>query len=201
MIYSIMILMFGIVFGSDISIIYSMYIEDRLVKKSKDEVNSVYTEVLQSIISRSKFIDRINNNITISIKMKNYGVVNIMYLMDKKDIALFLDDNCIFTSENVDKDIIDSIINTINSLYSDNIKDSVIVMGILYYRPAFEEKFNVKVSDLQKNKMSNEKSDIENIINSNDKKFDIDIILDKINDFGVDNLSESEKKFLENYNK
>jgi hypothetical protein len=44
-------------------------------------------------------------------------------------------------------------------------------------------------------------SDIDRIIEENEYKFDIDSILDRISEVGIENLSPEEKKFLDNFNK
>ena len=44
-------------------------------------------------------------------------------------------------------------------------------------------------------------SEIDNIVNNNETKFDIDEVLDKIGKLGIEMLSEEEKEFLDNYSK
>ena len=44
-------------------------------------------------------------------------------------------------------------------------------------------------------------SEIDNIVNNNETKFDIDEVLDKIGKLGIEMLSEEEREFLDNYSK
>ena len=85
--------------------------------------------------------------------------------------------------------------------FEDKINDVVEVLGFVFSREDFERTFKIKVEDLtnpEKMKMMDE-SDIDKIVRENDSKFSIDDILDKINKVGIDNLTEDEKKFLQNY--
>jgi hypothetical protein len=67
----------------------------------------------------------------------------------------------------------------------------------------FEKTFRIKFEDFNKlkNQMSSssENSDIQDIITSNDIKFDIDEILDKISAYGIASLTLEERLFLDNY--
>jgi hypothetical protein len=72
---------------------------------------------------------------------------------------------------------------------------------MLFSRADFEKTFNLNFEDM-KNKMNmSSGSDIDRIIEENEYKFDIDSILDRISEVGIENLSPEEKKFLDNFNK
>jgi hypothetical protein len=125
-----------------------------------------------------------------------------MYMMDKKDVAIFKNDKCIYTSELLDDDILDEIISAIDTYHNDNILDTVNMMGLIFSRQDFEKKFNVKVEDLQKNMYgpNQEVSDIDRIKNENENKYNIDDILERITSVGIENLTSDEREFLDNYN-
>lgn len=166
------------------------------------DINNQFKEVLNNILSsNSIFKNRVNNTVYINTKLKDYDDVNVIYLMDRKDIVIFKDGKCIYTSEMVEKDTIKSITTAIDKKFEDKINDVVEVLGFVFSREDFERTFKIKVEDLtnpEKMKMMDE-SDIDKIVRENDSKFSIDDILDKINKVGIDNLTEDEKKFLQNY--
>ena len=174
-------------------------------KKEKDEyinlVNSVFEDILDDIIY-STFSNRINNTVTLNAY---YGgeVVTIMYMIDKKDIAIFKDERCIYTSESVDVSIVNQLVNAIESYHRGKINDVINVMGFVFSREYFETTFKIKTEDLKRGMYGpqQEVSEVDKIKTENNTKLDIDEILDRILEVGVDKLSVEESKFLENYNK
>lgn len=174
-------------------------------KKEKDEyinlVNSVFEDILDDIIY-STFSNRINNTVTLNAY---YGgeVVTVMYMIDKKDIAIFKDERCIYTSESVDASIVNQLVNAIESYHRGKINDVINVMGFVFSREYFETTFKIKTEDLKRGMYGpqQEVSEVDKIKTENNMKLDIDEILDRILEVGVDKLSVEESKFLENYNK
>ena len=86
--------------------------------------------------------------------------------------------------------------------YNKDINDIVEVLGFVFYRREFEKSFNIDLeSDKNKTSESNfkEESDVDKILKKNNKKFDIDEILDKINKLGIEKLTDDEKNFLKKY--
>ena len=136
--------------------------------------------------------------------IESEGLLNIMYMMDKKDVAIFKSDKCIYTSELLDDKILDEVITAIDTYHNDKILDTVNMMGLIFSREDFEKKFNVKVEDLQKNMYggvpNQEVSDIDRIKNENENKYNIDDILERITSVGIENLTSDEREFLDNYN-
>lgn len=182
------------------------FIDKSKINKYNDEINSIFSDILENItIGKTKFVNRINNTVNITTHVNDYGVVNVVYLMDRQDIAIFKNDKCIYTSDLVNKDIVKAIVMNINLLYREKIDDVVDLMGMIFSREDFEKKFNVKVADLKgifnTKSITSEKSDIDSIVAKNKNKFNIDDILDRINSIGIDNLTLEEKKFLDNYKK
>ena len=174
-------------------------------KKEKDEyinlVNSVFEDILDDIIY-STFSNRINNTVTLNAY---YGgeVVTVMYMIDKKDIAIFKDERCIYTSESVDASLVNQLVNAIKSYHRGKINDVINVMGFVFSREYFETTFKIKTEDLKRGMYGpqQEVSEVDKIKTENNTKLDIDEILDRILEVGVDKLSVEESKFLENYNK
>jgi hypothetical protein len=166
------------------------------------DVNDHYLSILDNINNKkTKFKSRVNNTIYIGTKLPDLGKVEVVYLLDKGDVVVFKDKRCILTSELVDINTLEQISNSINMVHYDDINDVIEIMGMLFSRADFEKTFNLNFEDM-KNKMNmSSGSDIDRIIEENEYKFDIDSILDRISEVGIENLSPEEKKFLDNFNK
>lgn len=203
MIY-ILVLLTGILIGGIISNWYNkLSIRNEELRLILDK-NNQFKQILEKVLTkRSRFKTRINNTVYIGVKLDDYGKVDILYFLDKRDIAIFKDDNCIMTSKDVKSDLLNDVINNIDRVHYHRIVDIVEVLGFVFYREDFEKNFNISVKELKEraNKINlDESSDIQNIIKKNNNKFNIDDILDKINRVGIENLTKEEKDFLNNYN-
>jgi hypothetical protein len=182
----------------------SSYLSARRSKKERDEyinlVNSVFDDILDDI-KNSTFLNRINNTVTLNAY---YGgeVVTVMYMIDKKDIAVFKDERCIYTSESVDASIVNQLVNAIEYYHRGKINDVINVMGFMFSREYFETAFKIKADDLKRGVYGpQEVSEVDKIKGDNNAKLDIDEVLDRILEVGVDKLSVEEYKFLKDYNK
>lgn len=171
-------------------------------KKAIKKVNDIYKKLLENVYgNRTVFTSRINNSISLETLIEGEGKVNVMYMMDKKDIALFKNDKCIYTSDLVKVDLLDEIVTAIDIQHKDKILDTVNMMGLIFSREDFEKKFNMKVEDMKRGMYGPmEVYDIDKMISDDEIDFDIDYILDRINAVGIDNLTPDEKEFLDNYN-
>ena len=201
------------IFGGGVLVGYFFKLwSDRLTDKVNNlreikDKNDQYERVYQNVINKkSRFKTRVNNTVYIGTKLPDYGRVTIVYFLDKNDIAIFKDDKCIITSDSVSKDVVNKIIKEINYRHGYRIDDIVEVLGLVFYRPDFEKSFNVNFQDIKERAMRmgkemSEMSDIDKIQKRNKVRFDIDEILDKINKVGIENLTNEEKEFLNNFNK
>lgn len=179
-------------------------------QKNTKDANEQFKTILKNLLSKkTRFKTRVNNTVYIGTKLPDYGKVDVIYLLDTKDIVVFKNEKCILTTELVEKELVNSISENIENIHGDKINDIVDILGLVFSREDFEKSFNINfkelkekslkmINDLKENK---ELSDVEKILKDNKKKFDIDEILDKINKVGIENLTEEEKKFLDNYNK
>ena len=182
------------------------YILSNLISRSKnksilkDNINQ-FIQILKNIKSdKTKFKSRVNNTIYIETNLSDYGDVGLVCLLDKKDISIFKDEKCIYTSNLINSDLINEITKAIELKHNKDINDVVEILGFVFSREDFEKSFNVNIKEI-KNGVKKEESDIEKILKKNKKRFDIDEILDKISKVGIENLTEEEKQFLNNYNK
>lgn len=167
-----------------------------------------YLEVLSNIkFGSSQFKTRVNDTVYVSTTLSEYGDIDVIYLIDKNDIAIFQGAKCLNTSDGIDLNIINEIISTIYTIYDKKINDFVDILGFKFYREEFERSFNVKVDDLKNinlfggmiNNHDIDKNEIDKIKSENKKKFNLDDILDKISSSGIDSLTFEEIVFLDNY--
>ena len=197
---------FGISFGMFIHKKLLEYTQKLELKKKKLESENIFKEILMNISNgRSSFKTRYMKTAYITTTVKNEEV-DVLYLIDKNDIAVLKNDKVTHTSVLISDEIKVSIIDTINSVYGVRISDVVNIFGVVMSKIDFERSFNMSFEDFQKvnkNIFNNkeEESDIVKIINNNKNKFDINEILDKINLSGIGSLSEEEKYYLKEYSK
>lgn len=177
----------------------------RIEKEKADELKkNQFIEISKKVKSgKSKFRTRVNDMVYLSINIEEHGNVDLIYLMDKDDVAIFQQTKCLYTSDGIDKSLIDEIISTIYKIHDKKINDVVEILGFVFYREEFENSFNIKVEDLKKSdlfsNLSNDIGEIEKIKTENRRKFNIDEILDKISSLGIASLTIEERLFLDNY--
>jgi len=176
-------------------------------KKIIEDILIQFKEILENIKkNQAVFISRVNQTVMIDTRLKQHDIVNIVYLMDKKVVCIFKENKCIYTSETIDNDLRDSIIQNIHEKYGSQINDVVEVLGVTISREELESKLkdfenanpNLDMTIFNKEK---EMSDVEKIIEENNEKFDIDSILDKINKVGMEKITKEELDFLKTQSK
>ena len=124
----------------------------------------------------------------------------MVFFIDKNDLSIFKDGNCVYTTQNVDQDIINSITSMIWSRFSERISDVVQLYNNIMDRKTFmklvsQAKTEIQVINLDEN------GNIIDPINhfQKDETLTLDGILDKINQVGYDGLTQIEKDFLKNH--
>lgn len=203
-IFNITIFLLGMAAGVKLSeLIYKIRLkkqEDDILKDRTKQFDEILTKVSTG---KSRFKTRVNQTSYISVKLTDHGKVNVVYLMDKKDIAIFKEDKCLYTSDLVDDDLISNIITSIENRHGWRIADVVNVLGFVFYREDFEKSFGMRFEDISSSlgMKPQSESEIDNIVNKNETKFDIDEVLDKIGKLGIEMLSKEEREFLDNYSK
>lgn len=190
----------------------SRYSSRLKIKNVLKDINNQFNQILDNVRSgRSKFASRVNNVVYIKTSLIDYGNIDVVYFMDKEDLAIFKDGKCIYTSKEASRKTVLDIISSINIKYKNNINDVVEVMGLVFSREDFEKTFNIDVKqlheqqskqmDMLKKIQEDQKSDIQKIIEKNEVKLDLDDILDKISKIGYNNLTKEEKDFLDKLGK
>lgn len=208
-IYTLTLILAGIVLGIYFKSLYLKRSKINSEKSKNDKDKRVFYEVLENLYKdKCRFKIRINNQVTISTQLEELGEIDIYYFIKEPKIALFKGENCIHTTTNMDRDIIDSIINFINQRYSNEIHDIVTFLGITYSKPEIEKMLGVNWEDFQKtmNKVISmtdptvsREHEIFGNQDSEEDIYNVDDILDKIGRFGMKSLTNDEKRFLDEY--
>lgn len=204
MIYTIIAFILGLLIGAFICTKIINFSEKFKKNQYLIEINSHFKQLLESIKSnKSKFKSRCGATVYIESVLDKWGTVDIVYLLDKKDIAVFKDNKCVLTTESIEVKTIEEITTLIDNKFSDSINDVVEIMGIVFSRQDFEKTFNIQFEEIMKNMPTRNEvknlSDVEEILQKNESKFDIDEILDKISNSGVESLTQLERQFLDKY--
>lgn len=201
-------LLWGIVIGLISYHYYSKIKRDLLDKKILNNISLNFKEVLTNIKKgRAVFVSRVNQTVIVDTKLSSLDIVNIVYLMDKGVLCIFKDNQCLYTTESIDTDLTSELLMEINDKFNNQINDVVNIMGMTISK----EEFQLKMEEMKKWNLNNpnaindmdidQKSDIDEIKNENENKFDTDEILDKINKFGIKSLSNEELNYLNNQSK
>ena len=176
------------------------YFKDK--KLLKDMVVQ-FEEILSNIKKgQAVFVSRVNHTVMLDTKLKDYNIVNVVYLMDKSIVCIFKENKCIYTSETIDKTLNENIINNIHEQYGKQIDDVVEVLGVTISREELESKLkdfeNINPESELNNLMKKETTEIERIVEENEERFDVDSILDKISKHGMEKITQEELDFLKN---
>jgi hypothetical protein len=175
-------------------------------KKLLKNMAKQFEEILVNVQKgHAVFISRVNHTVMLDTKLKDYNVVNLVYLMDKRIVCIFKENKCIYTSETIENGLRDNIIANIHDLYGKEIEDVVEVLGVTISR----EELKSKLKDFEDSNpnldmtMFNKKelSDIDMIIEENEDRFDVDSILDKISKVGMEKITKEELDFLKEQSK
>lgn len=178
-------------------------------KKVIDNISSQFKEVLSNLKKdKVVFVSRINYTVIIDTRISKLDVINIVYLMDKEIICIFKDNNCISTTENIDASLKNELLLEINKKFNNQINDVVQLMGLIISKEEFQTRMK-EIQDIIKNNPDSmnidlnidEDNNIDQILNNNNLKFDVDQILDKISKNGIKSITPEEKNFLDNFNK
>ena len=200
---TLLIFLAGAVFGGMVYKTINQYSEKAKKDKLVNKINNQFKQLLSNVaMGNSVFKNRVNNTVFIGSNLKEHGDVDVVYMMDNKDVAIFKENKCIYTSEGVKKEVVDDLTHTIERRYKTQINDVIDILGFKFYREEFEKSFNVSMDDFKKQLgFDLDENEIDKIKKENEIKFDIDDILDKINKQGMDSLTFEERIFLDEYSK
>ena len=204
MILQLLIVFFGgVIVGGMLFKTIHKYLEKSKVAEQTNKLNNQFKQILANI-SRGKsiFKNRVNNTVFIGSKLEEHGDVDVVYMMDNKDVAIFKENKCIYTSEGVNKQIVSDLTHTIEKRFGTQINDVIDILGMKFYREEFEKAFKFDMNDIKKQfGLDLDVDEIDKIKKENETKFDIDEILDKISKKGMNSLTFEERIFLDEYSK
>jgi hypothetical protein len=189
----------GFLYGKIVDKIKAHFKDKKLLK----DMIVQFEEILSNIKKgQAVFVSRVNHTVMLDTKLKDYNIVNVVYLMDKSIVCIFKENKCIYTSETIDKKLNENIISNIHEQYGKQIDDVVEVLGVTISREELESKLkdfeNVNPESELNNLMKKESTEIEKIVEENEDRFDVDSILDKINKVGMSKITQEELDFLKN---
>ena len=194
----------GTIFGILITVLGFILSGKIKLYNLKSEYKSVFTEVHQSIGTKSmRFLNRVNQIVTFKVRTRSFGSFDMVIYLDKNQISLFRNQRLIYKSEVennivlVKSELINSIIGDIDVEYP-QMHDLVAVSGAMIDKKTFD--------DMLKNaKMELKSQSIDDLVCTPSKKqdddLDLDSILDKINKVGLNGLTEKELKYLKDQSK
>jgi hypothetical protein len=142
--------------------------------------NKQFKEILEkSKTKKTRFKTRVNNVVYIGVKLTDYGRVDVVLFLDKRDISIFRENKCIITSEFVEEKLLNDLMESLETVHYHKIIDTVEILGMVFSREDFEKQFNVNFDEIKEktdrmmNAMRNggeDQSDIDKIINKNKSK-------------------------------
>lgn len=187
----ILFLIIGIILGCFSTFLVLLFLAKRNESKIKKKNLRIYEEVLENLTSNEvTFNSRINNTVQLNTDLESEDEVQIMYFLDRQDISIFKDGDCIYTSSLISKEILEKILKTIWSKFAFQINDVVQLHNNTFDKRTFSI---ISGSNNTNSSSSNQQPE--------EPDYNLDDILDKINEIGYNNLTDSEKQFLKNLNK
>ena len=168
-------------------IIIGIFICLKWIEYKTEKKNIIYEKEIDGIFQEVK---KNQNKIKFKQRLQSYcqfkaGKYILVYVIDKKEIAIFKNDSCVAMSNQIKTKTPDQIINFIESNFNKEMYHDIIQMG------KYIISSNIIKIGLPNDELKYHKS--ENI-------FDLDTILDKINQTGIDSLTNDEKEYLNNLN-
>jgi len=185
-------LVLGLVLGFFAAFAVIKVIDRTLLQKKIDEKIDIFKDILNSIDKNQiKFINRVNNTVGFSILTSRVGIVELVYTLDKGELAILQKGNCLFTSSGIGDELINKICFRLNNQFGKDIEDVTDVHGNI-----IDNKTIKRVT----NNIGNMSSGLGLPLPPKEPEFDIDELLDKISKSGVESLSKNEKEYLDNLN-
>jgi hypothetical protein len=193
-------------------LLVSININKILFKLSILTVNIVYKKLYKQVVDgKIDFSSRINSVLLLTSKLGHYGEVIINCDIKTDKINIMKDGDIIFTSGLVDDKLLKKTMNIIKEKYKNEINDVVDVLGVNIDRKSFSkslerndmsyDEYNGIMDRFKKMCVDLYTKGNKTQTKTNESKLNIDQILDKINEIGLNNLSKEELDFLNKYGK
>ena len=190
-------LLLGFALGIYSYYLFSLYSNHKKLKDLKKEYKSVFTELENSIGTKSlQFINRVNYNAVFKLETQKFGNFDLVIFLDKNEIHFMRDQKMVYTSTNglIDQEFVENLISKVNHTYKD-MNDIISLGGNIIDKKTISQmtrKLEIKKDIKEYNEINEETSELE---------LTLDDILDKINEVGLDGLTKEELNFLNNHSK
>jgi hypothetical protein len=162
------------------------YQSNKQNKKFQKGIEDIFIDVKKNL-KKIKFKQRIQNY----VHLKS-GKYTIVYILDKKELAVFEKDACIAVSNQINSKVPEQLISFIETNFNDDIHKKIIQLGNYIVS---DNLFKIQMCEMQ---FPNELGEVNYYQEPN---LDLDTILDKINKSGMQSLSKEEQDYLNNLGK
>jgi len=180
----------GISIGIYVGMKYSNYIFSKELKNKNVNVKNAFNKVFENY-SNISFNKRVNNYVYLI-----NGEIDILLDLKKNMIYLSSGDQFLTDSRYLDENHSNKLINEINTRFYNEINDVVSIGEYLISKNLASIAFE-PISKVRDEEDEYEEDEFY----FEEAKYNIDILLDKINDFGMTSLTEEEMEFLKNQGK
>lgn len=179
-------------------------------KKNKESIK-LFNDILFNLINgKTSFYTRYSSFVYINTTLNVIGEIQIIYNLNESIIYAYKGNDLLSTlTKDIDAILLIDIITHININYNLEMSDIVVISGIAYSKKELMSTFNKITSEFDIKKMldsiiydvmSSNSENKGNDINTNndDANYNIDELLDKINTYGINSLTNDERKYLDN---
>lgn len=183
----------GVVIGFIGGLTFVKVFDKVILQKQLIEKIEIFKDILNSVNKKQiKFGNRVNGNVGFSVLTSRVGLVELIYSLDRSDLAIFQKGHCLHTSKDVDSDIISKICLKLNHRFKKDINDVTNIQGNIIDNKTIK-KLTSNINDMA--------GDIMGIsVAPQEPQFDLDDILDKISKDGIKSLSKEERVYLDSLN-
>lgn len=179
-----MIYLIVLIFGFSLGISFVYLVEFLRNKKTYLKVEEQFKYILDNF-SRVLFNKRINQYVY--LKFDDHELI---YILDTKEIHIFNKEKCIYTSNQIlGSKVISNLESEIVKRWGIDINNVISINNSIV---------SVNLVKTELKKLGTNDYDLDTLLSSYKVEYNLDDILDKINQIGYDNLTNEEKEFLKN---
>ena len=166
---------------------YSNYLFNKVLNDKNKKVKDTFDKVFGNL-NEVSFNKRVNNYVYL-----DSGEITVLIDLKKNVIYLSRGDEFLTDSRHLDENLSNKLLKDISSHFYKEINDVLILGEYLFSRNLSSIAFESHNSN-----EDNQDEDLEFESDFEEVKFNVDMLLDKINSFGISSLTEEEIKFLKN---
>lgn len=184
-------ILMSFVFGAIFAITVVRLIHQNVENKETKLIDSLFQDIYNNR-GKLSFLKRVNMYVYLK-----YNDQELIYLLDKDIFYLYHTDVCLATSARIQGNVVfNKLKKFVSGKFEYDISNIVIIENNVYSMNVFSKFMNPQQFENIGSAMD------QNSIKSNpEDHLNLDDILDKINNVGLDNLTNKERDFLEKYSK